>query len=294
MSGRPPRDFTGWLPEPVAAAIAERGRRLADTLTRATDAATGPGYDDDTTAPGAPTAPPPMPGYTPTRASAAPSTPPPSVPPVRPVAGGPPPTGGRSRGPLLTGVAVAVFAAVALTTWKLLPHDDAGKKDEKGGSATPTASTSRTASSAENEGEDGGRTYQVVFEKKPFTMSYPSTGYTNIDLDVPKAVPSQSDSSLAEWTYKYPGLGGIGEGMVIRTPTGISKGTTPEECRSAVDSDALPGDVDDKRLETDFAEGSVLCTVTEEGRLAMVEITEVRDNGGTPDLIGEVTVWKIA
>jgi hypothetical protein len=38
----------------------------------------------------------------------------------------------------------------------------------------------------------------------------------------------------------------------------------------------------------------VLCTVTEEGRLAMVEITEVRDNGGTPDLIGEVTVWKIA
>ncbi|MFF3716150.1 hypothetical protein [Streptomyces prasinus] len=123
-------------------------------------------------------------------------------------------------------------------------------------------------------------------------MCYPSTGYTALDLDVPKAIPSGNDLVQKEWTYKSPGFGGTFYGMSFRTPTGRSAGTTPEECATSVDTDVLAADLNDDQVNEVFAEGSVLCTLINQGSLAMVEITEVRGNGGRPDLFGEVTLWK--
>ncbi|MFJ4340637.1 hypothetical protein [Streptomyces sp. NPDC088915] len=125
-------------------------------------------------------------------------------------------------------------------------------------------------------------------------MRYPSTGCTDLDLDVPRAAPAETDSLRAEWTFKQPGLLATRYGMYLRTPTGLSTdGTAFEACRSAVDVDALPGEPDEKAVDEDFAVGSVLCTVTQEGHLAMMEITDVRKNDGAPDLFGRPTLWKV-
>ncbi|MFI2371876.1 protein kinase [Streptomyces sp. NPDC018833] len=333
MGDRALRDFTGWLPAAVAAGIAEREKQLSAALIGTTEpgperngagigaaASAPPGVADDTVPPAPGYAPaftgghdtvPPAPGHNPHRPPSRPAGPPiPSAPAVAPTPKTDPPSGGspaaatgrRTRKPLLIGAALAAAAAVVAAVWAFLPNDESGTEGKEGGRA-PDNSAQRTPSAGESSQDGAERTgtsgpeeptYEVVFAKKPFAMRYPATGYTDLDLDLPKAVPSRTDSSGSEWIFKQPGLLATPYGMVIRSPTGISAGRTPEECRTAVDANALPGELNDKQMNDAFAKGSVLCTVTEKGSLAMMEITDVQENDGAPDLFGEVTLWKMS
>ncbi|WP_405864986.1 protein kinase [Streptomyces sp. NBC_01515] len=221
LAERPLRDFTGWLPVPVAADIArqeqlareqaalERGGELAGAPAEADPAA---GSGDSAGAAGATTVPPgsgsrgavppnsPSPGgYTPTHtpgsdqptqhASTRPpqpaSGPAPSFPPGAPPSATAP---ARSRTPLAVGAAALAVVVVAAAVWVLTRDDDkdTGAKGGTGQSAS-SAPTGTTASPSTSSTAGG---YTAVFKDKPLTLRAQFTtgrsSYTNVDLDSPR------------------------------------------------------------------------------------------------------------
>jgi tRNA A-37 threonylcarbamoyl transferase component Bud32 len=222
LSGRPLRDFTGWLPAPVAADIARReelARQQAET-------GSGPGTGDvagaetvppfsvagaETVPPGAAaaagTAPPAgaaSGGYTPTQASRPGEQPyrgrtqptPPTGSPAPFPQGAPHPTGpsaapsaARSRTPLTAGAAVLALVVVATAAWVLTKDDDTDKNQGGG---------ERSASSpAAGAQAPGGTT--------PSTGTSPTgnatpTGYTEIFKDKPLTLRAQFTSGRNSYT----------------------------------------------------------------------------------------------
>ncbi|MFE5754670.1 serine/threonine-protein kinase [Streptomyces massasporeus] len=336
LSGRPLRDFTDWLPAPVAADIAER-ERLAEQphgmgMTVPTGAAGG------TVPPVAGPAAGPS-GYTPTYVPQPPKSPaqtshqawaqltqaaPPG--PVPPPPPGPATGVGRGTGPGSaagsetrphTGPAYRPQGAAPLTRNPLVIGATAlalvvitaaampfkGNDDDDGNGTQTQASTGQQTSSAQRSptpdstttptGAATGSSIRPVADTllvqgQPFVIRWPTTGYVDVDIDTPKAIPARSDSDPAaiEWFYS---LYGPEFGFV--TPTGISAGKDPEQCRAAVDSNALPGKLDSQQIEDTLTEGAVLCTVTKQENLAMMEITDVTGKRGKWDFQGKVTVW---
>ncbi|MEU3919618.1 serine/threonine-protein kinase [Streptomyces sp. NPDC029004] len=206
----------------------------------------------------------------------------------------------RNRTPLVIGataLAVVVIAAAAV----LFNGDD--DDDENGsGQQTSSAQRSPTADSTETPtGPASGSSakpvvYTPLVQDQPFAIRWPTTGYVELDVDTPKAFPApHSDIAAIEWFYQA-----YGEAQLemtefgFRTPTGIGAGKDPEQCRVAVDSNALPGKLDSEQIENTLTEGAVLCTVTKQENLAMMEITHVTGSRGKWDFQGKVTVWGTA
>lgn len=309
--GRPARDFTDWLPAPLAAAIGERAR-----------AAQSP--------------PPPAPyAYTPTQGPGAPAGPyaaptatahgaPPAAPPYGPGQGpvtGPGARGGerpRRRTALLAAGAVLVLAAAIGGTWAVAtagneggggrtdadgatrePDDRRKTEDGKGRgqeSGTPSPDDGGQASgqaSGEPSTDTTAPAFEPVFEKRPITIATPPTlDTTYVDLDEARVDPT----------------GNIGYGdtellfrdtsIQFRTAMAKSTGTTPRECQEAATSNPLPSKLRAGEINDEGApdEGDVLCTVTTEGDLAMLEVTGMvpaKRDYNVPTVKADLTLWKV-
>ncbi|MGG2462670.1 protein kinase domain-containing protein [Streptomyces sp. RGM 3693] len=299
-SGRGPRDFDDWLPTPVAAEIARR-ERAAEELPDPQPATT-----------------PPPPGYTPTQGPAghAPTwgTGPHAAPtqgatgPVptpghlhaMPTTGPGAPAAGPRRNPALrAALGVVALIAVAGITWTVARSDGSGDQ-ATGRHDSPTPAHGKDGSSgppptpSASPTPDGNAGYQVAFKDRPFALRAPSeAGFNYIDLDVPKSVPgTQIDESPYEITYN--GVSGIG--LEFHTPMGRSTGRTAQACLDGSHSDVLPDKV--RREELDKGQtihvGTLLCTETTDGNLAMIEITGMSPNhqSNMPDFATKVTLWK--
>ncbi|MEV1054978.1 serine/threonine-protein kinase [Streptomyces sp. NPDC059017] len=281
VGGRRSQDFTGWLPEPIAAEIARR--------EQAAEHPPAPAYASTATGLGAPTAPP-------TRPPRPTTAPPPAPTPAAAAPPAPAPAAVRRR----TGLtAVAVLMAVAVTagvTWSLTRPDGKGTDGAKGGAtaSSPAPGTSKSAG-----GKTGGKaTYTAVFEKKPFTLRAPQDfAYTHVDLDAPKADPKtdwQGSSEISPGSeLKYSHWSGVSE-LKFVTTTGKSTGATPEDCKSATETNALATEIQGEALTTELTKGTVLCTVTSDGKLAMLKITDVVPHEVRPDYVAELTLWTIS
>ncbi|MBT2443120.1 serine/threonine protein kinase [Streptomyces sp. ISL-36] len=304
-SGRAARDFDGWLPAPLAAAVDERGRAVRLLLA-----------EEETPPPPAP----PAATYVPTRTGDAlhhaptqaapprPATPPPATP--------APPTVPKARKLRRVPLAIAAvaLAVVVGTAWSLYgdtgygssgsgsgsgsgTEAGAGAGDGKSPSAdSPADGKPKGSSSAPTGGAtatQAPKTYELLFQDRPLTISPPGTGVViTVDMDVPKVDPRGeigADADEIQYIYQY---------LTFRTPTAKSPGTTPEVCRQAVDSAPLPAELSNDQLVKGEAlkKGDVLCTVTSEGNLAMLRLTDVRSSGETffdpPGYTGLLTVWK--
>ncbi|MCZ0995107.1 protein kinase [Streptomyces noursei] len=299
-SGRGPRDFDGWLPDAVAAEIARR-ERAAKELPEPPPAATR--RRPATPRPRAPPATP-HPGHGPARRPDAgrhrPGAPAAGRP-ARDTHGRPRRARGRQAAQPVLRAAVGAVALVAVVgvTWTVAragsPGDDVNSRhSSSSGPVTPTPAHQNTTPPAQTPSPDQNAGYQVVFKDRPFALRAPAAAdFNSIDLDVPKAMPGvQGDDSPFEISY----VSVAGEGLTFRTPMGRSTGRTAQACLDGSHTDVLPKTM--KREELDKGRtihvGTLLCTETTDGNLAMVEITGMTPNTASemPDFATKVTLWK--
>ncbi|WP_436850982.1 protein kinase domain-containing protein [Streptomyces hokutonensis] len=330
LAERPLRDFTGWLPEPIAADIA-RQEQLAgeqgalesggDPADASAEAGASAGSGDSAGAAGATTVPPgsgsrgavppnsPSPGgYTPTHIPGsdqptqhAPTRPPrpqpasgpaPSFPPGAPPSATAPT---RSRTPLAVGAAALAVVVVAAAAW-VFTRDDHKDTGAKGGTGqTASSAPARTTASPTTSG------YTVVFKDKPLTVRAQFTtgrsSYTNVDLDAPQ-IDTHASSSTTGAELQYAEWGTT-HTLNLVTTTGKSAGPTPEQCAEGAAANALPSQLAGTDQGKELTEGTLLCTVTDEKNLAMLKITDVvlqKDASGytARDYVTELTLWKTA
>ncbi|GGU89091.1 hypothetical protein GCM10010211_64500 [Streptomyces albospinus] len=298
-SGRGPRDVDGWLPDALAAEIARRERAAQEIPEPAAGQVPPPPGHPPTQG---------APGYTPTQGPAggadrataqtasAPAPPPPSggVHSLPTVGAGAPAPGTRRSRALPAAVAVVALIAVVAVTWSLARGggSDSRADTRHVPSAPPHRQDGRSGPPDAAPDQNAG--YRVVFKDRPFALRAPSqAGFNNIDLDVPKAVPgAQIDESPYEITYN--GVSGIG--LEFHTPMGRAAGRTAQACLDGSRSDVLPDKV--RREELDKGQtihvGTLLCTTTTDGNLAMLEITGMSPNHESemPDYATRLTLWK--
>ncbi|MDV9170547.1 protein kinase [Streptomyces sp. W16] len=319
LTGRPLRDFTGWLPAVVAADIArqeelagEQGELAADVSLPS--ASPGAGLAGATTVPpaavasdsSAPS------GYTPTQKSGpdqptqhAPTRQPqpqpaagpaPSVPPGAPPSATSPT---RSRTPLAVGAAALAVVVVAAAAWVFTRDDDKDTGAKGGTGQTASSTPTGTTASPSTSSTAGG--YTVVFKDKPLTLRAQFTtgrsSYTNVDLDSPR-IDTHASSSTTGAELQYAEWG-TAHTLNFVTTTGKSAGPTPEECAEGAAADALPSQLADADQGKELTKGTLLCTVTDEKNLAMLKITDVvlrKDPSGytARDYVTELTLWKAA
>ncbi|MEW2413967.1 serine/threonine-protein kinase [Streptomyces sp. NPDC046866] len=352
LSGRPLRDFAGWLPGPVARDIALRRRQALARTEPPEPQAPPAGYGGGTTQPpyapagtgspaagpatGAPPAGGPAAGATtgggPLPPQGAPYAPgaggaaatggwgppgggagaappaPPSAPPSAPAAGG-------HRGPRPLTVGVTALALLALTAggYVYLREEAPDKGADRGaagqpadpgaGDRSPAAGPAASASGSASPGPAAatasaaapkGKTYKVVFENQAFALRWPSTGYTQFDLDTPSAFPSGAQNGRIELTYATVGGPPNNHEIVFATPTGLSDSPAPDACHTAVGANALSGRLDAATIDKELTAGRMLCTVTLEGKLAMMRIDRVEPNDGKPEFFTRLTVWSMS
>ncbi|MFF1687841.1 MULTISPECIES: serine/threonine-protein kinase [unclassified Streptomyces] len=289
-AGRPLRTFDGWLPDPLMERIARREAAAArppeptpptPTATPTQpDAAAKLAGQPTVSAPQPPSAPPTGPGH-------APRTNTPSPSPAK-----------RTRTPLLAAAGVIAVALAVIVTWAIASSDHGTSGTDDSGSdarrtGTHTATTSPSASPSPQDA------YTLVFKDKPFTLRAPAfNSGTHVDLDAPKLFPDgeigQDDGM--ELTYQDWG----DSDLRFLTPMGRSTGTTPEACRTGVDTDALPAAIprDDLDAGKTLTKGMMLCTVTSDDNLAMLRITDVLPDtkqglsSDMPDYVTTLTLWK--
>ncbi|WP_405974871.1 protein kinase [Streptomyces sp. NBC_00988] len=328
LAERPLRDFTGWLPAPVAADIARQeqlaGEQVAledggDLAGTSAEAGVAAGSGDSAGAAGATTVPPgggsrgavppnsSMPGgYTPTQTPGSDqptqhASPRPPQPASGPAPSSPPSSTApaRSRTPLAVGAAALAVVVVAAAAW-VFTRDDDKDTGAKGGtgqraSSAPTGTTASPSTSSTAGG------YTAVFKDKPLTLRAQFTtgrsSYTNVDLDAPRIDPHASSSTTgaelqyAEW--------GTAHTLNLVTTTGKSAGPTPEQCAKGAAANALPSQLADADQGKELTKGTLLCTVTDEKNLAMLKIKDVvvqNDASGIEarDYVTELTLWKTA
>lgn len=81
--------------------------------------------------------------------------------------------------------------------------------------------------------------------------------------------------------------------ILLKTPWGKSAGTTPEQCLEGARDDVLPAQIEAEDLRTTIPVGTVLCTETDEGNLAMLKVTDITTGAGDlPDYATKLTLFK--
>ncbi|MFJ5901555.1 serine/threonine-protein kinase [Streptomyces sp. NPDC093064] len=267
--GRPLRDFTRWLPNPLTAEIACRAQSSRQ---------------------------PPWPGPpAEVVTSGHLSTYVPRSPQYVPAGSGAPSSTWRQAlvviGAVVAAVVVATMAVSALTGG----GDETGGRPSGGPTATsPGQSTQPPASGTSSEPSPtrtASADYAVKFKRKPFTIR--PGGWSEVDLDVPKVDSNGAFKAKEETEIQYIDSFAYSTPLVFLTPTGISDGTTPEACKSGAETNVLPPALDRDELTTTIHKGTVLCTVTTEGNLAMLEITKIVERSTYPDYITRLTLWKM-
>ncbi|MEH0411630.1 serine/threonine-protein kinase [Streptomyces scabiei] len=165
------------------------------------------------------------------------------------------------------------------------PTDDDGSGGGGGGDGQDVTDPSESATvSADTK-------FTLAFENQSFVLRTPAENYTYIDLDRPsidiKAEMRDETREMSiqngQWSFE--------------TTMGKSRGRTLQQCRTGADTDALPSLVgpDDFGKDGIIPEGSLLCTVTKDGNLAMYEITKLTPgeySWEVPSVEGKLTLWK--
>ncbi|MFC9327441.1 serine/threonine-protein kinase [Kitasatospora sp. NPDC057015] len=234
-----------------------------------------------------------------------PQSPPQSAPAVGSVAPASARAGGR-RVRLWAALLVAAVVAASVTGW-IISRDD-GKEDTAGGPGTPQPGASAPAAGAQTPAGDAAPTgptpgaastpptggaapsagYVVRFQDRP--MAIRGAGRLNsamVDFDLAK-VERDWDTSDKEWNYYENDDSST---LTFLTGTGKSRGRTADKCREAADGSPLRSPVRMKELPATLPVGSLLCTVTTKGDLAMLEITALTPVGGLFDIEGKLTLW---
>ncbi|NDZ78049.1 protein kinase [Streptomyces sp. SID10853] len=324
--GRPLRDIAGWLPGPLSARVAVRaeaaraagqeaprqggeagGAPTEQSTSGGTSAGSGPSgtagpygpppgtagshrFADTATHPW--TEGPQQPGFG-GPYGGDPGTRQPSPPPFTPAqqqwsAGG----GSRKRrNPvLITCLSVGgAFLAllIALIAW-LWPD---------GGSPDPGPGPGPTVQSpTHNEKNNGGEPEKLI-AAQPFALRAPAEPeVVPVDLDKPRIYghdeTADGDEELVMSEVRSPESGGRWE---LETPMGISSGTSYAKCNQAPGSNALSGNVESTELKRQrtIKAGTVLCTRTSEGNLAMLVIERITPSSGSdlPDVQTKLTLW---
>jgi len=302
-AGRPLRDFTDWLPAAVAEDIARQeqlaleegalGRdvSLAGASTGAAGATTVPpdGYTPTHvpgSGPGEPTQ------HAPTRPPRPPADP---APPVSASASASVPT--RKRTPLVVGAAALAVVVAATAAWVLTRDDDKGKDTAAQGGGGKTVSSPSTSAGTNTTATPNG--YTTLFKAKPLTLRAQFTtgrsSYTNVDLDAP-GIDTHASSSTTGAELQYAEWG-TAHTLNLVTTTGRSAGPTPEQCAEGAAANALPSQLADADQGKELTKGTLLCTVTDEKNLALLDIKDVvvrKDASGVEarDYVTELTLWK--
>ncbi|MER5689558.1 serine/threonine-protein kinase [Streptomyces sp. NPDC002205] len=267
--GRPLRDFTRWLPDPLTAEIARREQSSKQPpRPRPPVAAATSGH---------------LPTYVP------------RSPQYDPAGSGAPASASR-QALLLIGAVVAAVVVAAVAVSALTGGGDEPAGQPSGGptatspgqsTQAPTGGTSVKPSPTQTAAAD----YRVIFKRKPFTIR--PGRWSDVDLDVPKANSNGAFEAEEGTEIHYIDSFAYSKPLVFLTTMGISDGTTPQACRSGSETNVLPPDLDRDELTTTLRKGRVLCTVTTDGNLAMLEITDVVERSTYPDYVTRLTLWKM-
>ncbi|MFC9545379.1 serine/threonine-protein kinase [Streptomyces sp. NPDC014603] len=307
-AGRPLTDFAGWLPAPVASAVAA-AEETATVVVRRPPAPPAPPQP-----PAAAQVPAPMPTPAPAPSPAAGFGPPPRM---GTTVGADRPARSLRRGRVLT-VAATALAVAGLTVAGTLawqagngrPDDDragsgtdAGTGRNKGtGPASPSTGPAHDEDGDQGgtgDGGDGGRPvpsapagYTLLFANKPFTFAPPpgDDRANHLDLDVPRSTTMERGALAGPAELVYNSDGWLGSMLVV-----VGERTTvcTEEQETAVLSHPLPAA--ELRLGRQVKVGTVLCSITSNDHVAEAEITEIvpgEGADGLPTYKGFVTAWK--
>ncbi|AZM59503.1 MULTISPECIES: serine/threonine-protein kinase [unclassified Streptomyces] len=276
-AGRPLTDFDGWLPGPVASAVASVEAEASRLTARVRTAGPPP--------------PPPAPaGF----------GPPPLMPPASTVPQHTEPAS-RVRRMRVLAAAVAVLAVAGTAVAVAWVGRDEGDRTVGTGQDTsggPSAAPSQ-ASQQPAQDDDGGRPvphapegYRLVFANKPFTFAPPPEPdrATHLDLDVPRSTYLERAALPGPAELVYNSDGWLGSMLVV-----VGERTTicTEEQQTAVLSHPLPAA--ELRLGRQVKVGTVLCSITSNDNIAEAEVTEIipgEGADGLPTYKGYVTVWK--
>ncbi|MFF3596999.1 protein kinase domain-containing protein [Kitasatospora indigofera] len=220
------------------------------------------------------------------------------VPPVAGPAGAPPAPGGNRKVRLTLAAVVAAVVAVSAVGWIVSQRDKGGDpsaretKAPAAGASTPGTGDAASPGGDAKPGGDAAKpvTYTLKFQDKPLTVNGSGHSlYTTVDFDAPK-VKSGQDVYEEEWEYFQAA---DKSELVFEEGTGKSAGRTPEQCREAADGAPLRSPVTMKQLPGVMPVGSLLCTVTTKGDLAMLEITALNPTDEFYEIVGKLTVWSL-
>ncbi|GHG54402.1 serine/threonine-protein kinase [Streptomyces griseocarneus] len=326
-SGRRLRDFDGWLPASIAAETTRREQALgalpeAPLTTEGESTQTGNGQPTgngqtgygqsgygatagrDALGPDGPTQPPHtggLPGGM--SADAGSATGATAAPGAR-----------RRRTPLLAALALTAVAGVSAFAYWWPDGDEAPSSARKPGtgvtapvappSQSPSVSRSPTlppsaavlasppAGAAAGTGAAPGA---PLFAGRQLTLRPPSNGSLFVDLDTPQSSTENTKSTTAELRYEaVDGGSDLFQRFRFSTTTGVSSGTTYQECLAGAQTNVLPADVTKKDLvdHTTLHKGMVLCTITTEHNLAMIEIKDVVGQNELPSFDTLLTLWR--
>ncbi|MFI9723517.1 protein kinase [Streptomyces sp. NPDC052396] len=309
--GGEPLGFLGWLPAPLAAENTRREQTVAalpDTPLRTEAGPVTAGPDGLTQPPSTtglpgPNAPGTVSGTVPgdwMRPEAGIPTPPASPVPEA-VRHKPASAWRRRRTSVLAGAGLAVLGIGAALHW-----GTGGNGGATGTPRPPSAATARGASPSASAGTPSGSSTGAtasavpavpVFAARPLTLRPPSGNTLFADLDVPQTTTDNSHTAGVVELY-YDNIDGgpdIFHRLHFVTPTGVSSGTTYQQCLAGAQTDVLPSDIAKKDLidGTTLHKGMVLCTITTEHNLAMIEIKDVVRRAELPEFDTQLTLWRI-
>ncbi len=217
----------------------------------------------------------------------------------------------RWRMALLAAVLViAVGAGAGTAVWVLGKDkskddssDDAGQHKDHPSAKAPAHSPKPSDSTSDSETPGTGpvsappsnATYTPIFKDKTLTIRSPQDfDATDVDLDEPKLDTKDGmDNKIQDIRVTSD------EGWQFFTTVGKTTGSTAQDCVTGAETDALPSEVSGNDISQKnglISEGDHLCTITQDGNLAMFEITEVlpgKYSFETPTVSGKVTLWKV-
>jgi hypothetical protein len=141
---------------------------------------------------------------------------------------------------------------------------------------------------------------RLLFQNKKFVIRSPVFNTeSNVDLDKAVVQPNGPIGGSADDEIDYEAIEGK---MTFFTTFGSSDAATYKSCRESVGTNALPGEIEGSDLNSEkyITKGTVLCTVTKAGNLAMLQFTGVQpgDSGfgdtPLPTYTTLLTVWQLA
>ncbi|MGI5473043.1 hypothetical protein [Streptomyces sp. CA-132043] len=197
---------------------------------------------------------------------------------------------------------VAVLAVAGLVIKAALPdggggHGPTPSPSVGSESSEPTESPSRsTEEPSPTHSPPPVESREKLIDAQPFALRAPAEpDVVGVDLDEPKVNDPDEFTTSEDELQLSEVSGGDWE---FRTTTGISAGTTFEQCRQGLQGNALPSRIDAKDLsrQRTIRVGTVLCTETSEGNLAMLKVTRITPSAESdlPDVSTELTLWQNA